>query len=360
MSANSGCSNVAAIVIGLFFGLVWSAATLTFDVFWAIGVYRQLAASGYPTAPGEVTESRVAVEADGDSSSSTPKITYQYWLGDRKFVCDRVRYGLISSNDGNARRIVQQFPVGCQVKVYYSPNDPSNAVLQPGIEGTDLFLPLFMTPFNMVMLALWSAGLVALRRRWIGKIAGGVPILDDGFELRARLPRIAPWAVAAIVLAAAGFGLTFVVGIPCGFHPSLPLMGIVWLVLLGVVGTIYFRGRLRLASGRYDLVIDQTNGAVTLPQTFGRKESKTLSSDQLRSVIVDRIEERDSEGARSLKFSPTLVWQDPQGTEHREKLAEWTVVPTRAEEFATWLRERLKLQSANLKAPADAPSPRIG
>jgi hypothetical protein len=352
MSANTGCSKVVALVIGVFFCLFWSAVTLTFDVVWSIGVYRQIAASGYPTAPGEVTDSRVVVDGGGEDSMSTPKIAYAYWLGDKKYVSDRIRYGLMSSNDDNARRLVQQFPAGRQVRVYYSPNNPSDALLQPGIEGSDLFLPMFLTPFNAVMLAFWGAGLMGLRRWRRPEIAGGVPILDDGFEQRARLPRVAPSIVASIVLVAASFLLAFVVGIPCGFHPSLALMVGVWLALLAGAATIYFRAKLRVASGRYDLVIHQTSGALTLPQTFGRKVPQTLSADQVRSVIVETIEQRDSEGSRSLKYAPTLVWQAPHGAEHRDKLGEWTN-SARAEAFAAWLREHLKSKATNLPALAD-------
>jgi hypothetical protein len=197
---------------------------------------------------------------------------------------------------------------------------------------------------------LLEAGLMELRRWRRAEIAGGVPILDNGSELRARLPRVAASVVASIVLVAASFLLEFVVGIPYGFHPSLALMVGVWLALLAGAATIYVRANPRLASRHYDLVIDQTSGAVTLPQTFGRKVPLTLSTDQVRSVVVESIEQRDSEGSRSLKYAPTLVWQAPHGAEHREKLGEWTN-SARGEAFA--VRECLNSKATNLTAMAD-------
>jgi hypothetical protein len=49
MSNSSGCSKSATLIFLLSFGLGWSAITLVFDVMWASGVYRRVAALGYPT-----------------------------------------------------------------------------------------------------------------------------------------------------------------------------------------------------------------------------------------------------------------------------------------------------------------------
>jgi hypothetical protein len=344
MPASAGCSKVAATTLLLFFGLIWTGLTLGFDVYWTTAVYRQIAAISYPTVDGVVTASKVVVVPSRRRSTSAPKITYSFQVGNKKYESDRFRYGQGSTADGNARRIVDQFPVGRRVTVHYSPNDPSDAVLHTGIDGTDLFIAMFMTPFNAVMLVIWLGSAIAIRNSRRPPVAGGVQFWDDGFQLRVCLPRFPPWVLGAAILAGGSFLLTFVVGFfGGGFNPSLELMVVVLSLLWLAAFLAYLTAKLRVISGRADLLIDDLNGDVTLPQTYGRKEPQTLTADQLRSVVVDDVATRSSKGTTSHNYVATLTWRDREDAEHREKLGVWTD-SARAENFAAWLRERLKLK----------------
>ncbi len=351
MSAPTGCSKFAAVAILLFFGLFWSGMTLAFDVFWATAVYRQLMAINYPTVEGVVTASKVVVVPGHRRSTTAPKITYSYQVGNKKYAGDRFRYGQGSTSDGNARQIVDEFPIGRRVTVHYSPDDPSDSVLHTGIDGSDLFIAMFMTPFNAVMLVIWAGFTIAIRKSRGPPVAGGVQFWDDGFQLRVRLPRIAPWVLAIALLAGGSFLLTFVVGFFAGgFNPPLELMAAVLSLLLLAAFVAYLMAKVRMMSGRVDLLIDDLNRAVTLPQTFGRKEPQTLLADQLRSVVVDDIATRTSKGTNHT-YIPTLIWQDHAGAEHRELLAKWAD-SGRAADFAAWLRERLNLKAIEQEASA--------
>ena len=350
MSAPAGCSKFAAVAILLFFGLFWSGMTLAFDVFWATAVYRQVAAAGYPTVDGVVTTSKVVVVPRGHRSTTAPKITYAYQIGNKKYIGDRYRYGQGSTSDGNVRQVVDQFPIGRRVMVYYSPDDPSDSLLHTGIDGSDLFLAMFMTPFNAVMLGIWAAFAIAIRNSRRPPVAGGVRFWDDGFQLRIRLPRIAPGVVGIGLLAGGSFLLTFVVGFFAGgFNPPVERMAVVLSLLWLAAFVAYLMAKVRVMSGRADLLIDDLNGAVTLPQTFGRKELQTLLADQLRSVVVDDVATRTSKGTNHTCV-PTLIWQDHAGAEHREQLAKWAD-SARAADFAEWLRDRLNLKAIE-RSPA--------
>src|SRR5262249_23085190 len=142
------------------------------------------------------------------------------------------------------------------------------------------------------------------------------------------------------------FGLTFVgtfvVALTVGTNPSLAAAAIAWGIVLGTALIVYLVARARQAAGAVDLVIDDLNKFVTLPRTFGRKESRVVAVGQLKAVVVEDIERRDSEGATSYFAAPTLIWTDDDGADHREKLAEWNHIYC-AEDFARWLCERLGL-----------------
>ena len=70
-----------------------------------------------------------------------------------------------------------------------SSKDPAEALLRPGLAGSDLFLLLFMTPFNAVMLGFWWLGWNRLRRKWHKPIAGGVKLRIELRTTRACLAR---------------------------------------------------------------------------------------------------------------------------------------------------------------------------
>jgi hypothetical protein len=142
------------------------------------------------------------------------------------------------------------------VTVHYSPDDPSDAVLHTGIDGGDLFIAMFMTPFNAVMLVIWIVSAIAIRNSRRPPVAGGVQFWDDGFQLRVRLPRFPPWVLGAAILAGGRFLLTFVVAfIGGGFNPSLELMAVVLSLLWLTAFLAYLSAKLRVMSGRADLLM---------------------------------------------------------------------------------------------------------
>ena len=130
--------------------------------------------------------------------------------------------------------MIQSLPVGFDVDVFYNPADPKDCVLSRGLDGGDLFLAMFITPFNLFMLGLWSGLWHLLRsifsRRESERISE-LFVTDDS----------SPMFAALAELAAASFLMTFVVGIPTGsFHPSKLVMQVVWIILIASAVVTYF------------------------------------------------------------------------------------------------------------------------
>ncbi len=342
MAASTSRSGASTLIFLILFSLLWSGITLLLDRVLARNACRQIAALTYASTNGAVTASEVTIHGGRHGETTSPKITYEYQVAGKKHVGDRYRYGQMSSNDGNARRVAAEYPVGRQVTVYYAPDDPSDAVLVAGLEGTDLFVAMFMTPFNAVMLGIWLGLAVEVRNRLRPRTAGGVRFWDDGYQTRVRLPRFPPSTVGLTAPSVVAFTGIFLIGFTAGFNPPMLVMEIAWTVILGGACVGYLIARLKVASGTADLVIDDLNRSITLPRTFGRKEQQAINADQLQSVAVDDVV-RSSRVSTSHSFAPTLIWRDGDGAEHREKLAQWTSSDS-AEQFATWLRERLHLK----------------
>lgn len=105
--------------------------------------------SNWPTAEGKITYSSLR-------SQSFPGLWYEYSVQGARYVAEHHRVG------GNAtpftsvaKAASERYPEGRAVKVYYNPNDPSQAVLEPGVWYGNLVFPL--------------VGLIVLGSAWVAK-----------------------------------------------------------------------------------------------------------------------------------------------------------------------------------------------
>jgi hypothetical protein len=89
-----------------------------------------------------VVESHVAedyqVDSEGDRHRVfAPHVVYEYEVNGVTYRGERLKAG-IRSFTGNLRKVEQElarYPVGGMVRVYYNPDDPAEAVLQPGVSS---------------------------------------------------------------------------------------------------------------------------------------------------------------------------------------------------------------------------------
>jgi hypothetical protein len=112
--------------------------------------------TGWPTAEGIVVESRVA-SSSGSKGGTTYRaaVRYEYTVSGVKHSGDDIGFGDYgSSNSDHAQQGVNRHPVGQRTKVHYMPEDPSVAVLEPGIQGQAWFMPAFGAVFLTVGLAI--------------------------------------------------------------------------------------------------------------------------------------------------------------------------------------------------------------
>lgn len=324
----------------IFFGLFWSGMTLLFDGFMILPAVRQVAAERFATTQGTVLSSEVTHHDDSDGTTHGVRITYSYTVAGREFTGDRFRYGKFSSSDSAwARQAVHEHTVGSTTKVYYDPNNPTESVLRPGLAGCDLFMLMFMTPFNAVMLVFWAAGWSLLRRRWHNPVAGGIKLRTELRRTRARLSEYSPLTAGIATIALLAFVGMFVVAFGFGgFHPSLRVVSVAWgVILAGGITAAGWHWK-NILAGKYDLVIDDLNGTIHLPRTCGRKVICRLPRAEIYSSFVETVAKTDNEGSTSYTYVLTLRLTGPDGP--TEKLATWHS-EERARGFVVWLNDRL-------------------
>ena len=103
-------------------------ARLTWQLYYA------MASQGWGRVEGTVRNSEVK-ETDSDGPSYEPRIDYEYVVGKTLYRAHRMSYGLSSAGSRRrARRVVDEYPLGKTVIVWYDPSQPSRATLKTGGE----------------------------------------------------------------------------------------------------------------------------------------------------------------------------------------------------------------------------------
>ena len=330
--------NIAGCVL-LFFGLFWSSITLGFDWFIACTFYQRIHAESFATTTGTVTHSEV-IRSPGSKGRTNyrPKIHFTYTVLGRQFTSERFHHGEMSGGDAKwAEQVTEDFPKTKSVTVHYDPENPADAVLLTGLEGSELFLAIFLTPFNCVMLAMWLVPLTALQRKLWPRVAG-VPVTQRFGHTHACLATVTPLAAALLALGGAAFATIFIVGFSAGFNPSVRVASLAWGGIFTVAVSAFILRWQRLSSGRDDLVLDLASRTLILPRTCGRREAVQLSYADVKSIAIERLAHRGQKGGTTYSHAPTLHLRDNR----TERLADW-YDETKATTFAAWLRTQLGL-----------------
>jgi hypothetical protein len=331
----------AAGVIGFaVFTLIWSTAILCFDVWVAHGLINQSRTQHFAACEGKVLHCAVKEESDSDGTSYSVEIEYAYQVQGQEYTGTRVRYLTIEGRSW-VEQFVADHPAGSPITVYHDPADPDSAVLVAGFDGSDLFMPLFLLPFNMVMLALWVGAPLSLFRR-SGNNAGlpfGTRVFESEAEFRVRLSRFPPFIAAFVTLTCGSIPVVVCVAFCSGLAASGASAIIGWVVVLGGSALVYLLLARRAAAGRDDLVLDRLHRTLTLPQTFGRTEPVGIPLGDLLAVEV--VSKLDAE--RETVYVLTVRWRDG-ADEHDARLAEWKV-EEQAEQLAALIRSRTGLQA---------------
>lgn len=131
------------------FPLLFILTGVSITLFGVRGLLRAQASMDWPSTQGSIVESSVERERSSGTGNSGgisyhARIFYEYRVEGTTFNGDRVSYGDSGSSDPSpARRIVNRYPKGKDVTVYYMPEDPEVCVLEPGVKTQAYFVPGF-------------------------------------------------------------------------------------------------------------------------------------------------------------------------------------------------------------------------
>jgi hypothetical protein len=330
---------MSKVLLGVLF-CFWSALILTADGFVGWGIWHQIASRNYPAVSGEITHSELTREHGSKGGTSYGvDIRYSYTVDGREFDGTRYRYNAGASSDSAwAREAVASHPIGAATQVFYNPRNPQDALLSPGLGGADLFLVLFLMPFNLITFGLFAGAGMWLRGRILKPVAGGVKIITDGPRTTIRLPEYGAIAWGLAVMGALSFLSVFVLAFSSGsgFHPPVwAASAALALAVTAGAGGYGWQWR-KVHSGEKDLVLHEGTRMLTLPETCGRKQLMSVGFSEIENLAVEAVTHHGNKGGVSYTYAPMLQLRGGGS----QKLADWTD-KKKAEACTDWLRQRV-------------------
>jgi hypothetical protein len=94
------------------------------------------ASESWPSVQGIVVSSTVERSSEHDNTDHyQASVVYEYAVDGVTYSCNRVSYGATRGLQEEAQAEAKRYPKGKRVEVYYDPDDPDVAVLEPGKAG---------------------------------------------------------------------------------------------------------------------------------------------------------------------------------------------------------------------------------
>jgi hypothetical protein len=106
----------------------------------------------WPSVQGQMIVSRAWLVEWEDGAAVWPEMEFEYRVGQRTFTSRNIAFGYAAklALPGEAERLVARYPAGEPATVHYNPDQPHEAVLQPGM-GCGAYVALVMGSLFLIV-----------------------------------------------------------------------------------------------------------------------------------------------------------------------------------------------------------------
>jgi len=315
---------------------LWSSVVFLADVSLAIGAARQLHTRTYATTSAEVIPGPPTNLRYRNTILRGPTLAYSYVVGGETFQGHRVR---ALPTSPRAESAAAGAHVGERVAVFYAPENPRDAVLRPGLDAGDVFLVLFLLPFNAVALALLRAARRAARRSSPRDTTGGLRVVEVGWSTRV-LPEIyGPAATAILWGGIVSFLLAVAGDYFFGFDPPARIAAADVAGVLAVAAIAYLDAAARRRVGAGELVIDGNARTIRFPLDQRGAFTEPIPWSAIEAVKVETKMVAWSTGTSGYYWVSAIRSERPR---LRVRSTIWTDKDA-AERFRGWLEAHIGL-----------------
>lgn len=115
---------------------------LIFFITGIINIIRGFSSKNWPSVQGKVVSSDIQIQRNTSRGPNyTPAILFEYFINGTRYFSNKISFGGTSSRLISIQKTLIKYPTGSNVLVYYNPQKPQIAVLEPGITfSTIIFL----------------------------------------------------------------------------------------------------------------------------------------------------------------------------------------------------------------------------
>jgi hypothetical protein len=126
---------------------------LAWFIYSAIGLTKGLSTLGWPETQGKVISCEVKrVPSSKGPSKFQPVISYSYSVNSVEYTSNRYSSTMARGSSQWAKEVIGKHPKNSSIQVYYNPNNPTESVLDPGLQSDDFWMTIFSSFFFVVVL----------------------------------------------------------------------------------------------------------------------------------------------------------------------------------------------------------------
>ncbi len=98
--------------------------------------FQSIRCKDWPTTQGIIRTAEMGRHRGNKGGTTySANVSYDYSVGGSRYTGKKVAFGMMSASSSYARGILERYPIGAKVPVYYSPDNPETAVLETGVHG---------------------------------------------------------------------------------------------------------------------------------------------------------------------------------------------------------------------------------
>lgn len=123
------------------------------------------ASKSWPMTTGTVVYSEMGRHRNRESGTSySAEVEYEYRVDGELLSNNRIQFGNWNHNKASsARKVLNRYKKGTEVTVHYNPEDPYEAVLEPGVQAETWFLPIFGSAFAVFGMVFVAVGIFMMK-----------------------------------------------------------------------------------------------------------------------------------------------------------------------------------------------------
>lgn len=126
---------------------------------FSLGVYyykRTKTTENWPFTEGKIISSDFTKSRDNDGHISyRPEIVFEYYVGGKCYKSNKIDafINYSSSSSSRALKLINRYPVGAKIEVFFNPTKPTFGILEPGLKKGSILL--CSIGFVLLMLSLF-------------------------------------------------------------------------------------------------------------------------------------------------------------------------------------------------------------